>query len=852
MKTEHLNTEHLISILTSHMANAIEKAGDHLHLIRIKQHAGNLISLLRPGNQAEDFGNEIPEGVELAFLQTLAEDISKADAPPAWMEYLARRLRIAPVLSHWERQLPEALSNVPTYSHGDEFKDVICPNPFLYLELRANGDMYPCCYVPFPIGNIQRQSLEEIWHSPAAVALRRSIRDGSFKFCDKGKCAGMQKTALSDYRPNNPYQVPYELFRKSELGARGLGYLAEDAPERKVPLIISFDDDLTCNLACPSCRGGLQAVTGEDAAQIYRNDCAILDAIDLGIRELWFSGAGDPFASNIYRTLFTEHDWNRHPGLKIRLDTNGMLLTERLCSSVLGGIRDNIYLIAVSLDATNPETYSAIRKGGDFATVIANLRHLSGLMTWKNDPQLVLRMIVQAGNYREMGDFVDLGKELGAARVVFSAISNWGTFGEETFRNLAVHEADSRHHQEFRQVLLDPRLRDPIVDMGNLTNLFHRNLVSRLSAGISVQDVIHEGTLLPRDKRALAIAFYLPQFHPIPENDAWWGKGFTEWTNVTKAGPLFQGHYQPHLPADLGFYDLRVGEVREQQADLARKYGIDAFCYWHYWFAGKRLLERPFQEVVSSGKPDFPFCLGWANQTWSGIWHGAPDRILIEQTYPGLEDYRAHFNALLPAFRDPRYLRVKGRLLFVIYAPRDLPDTRVFTGYWQNLAKENGLGGFHFVAHNVRNPEDYGCHTCVDNAPFVAMPSAPLPVSPLGKDRLPRVHHYGDLVRFLKNYELADKEHPLVVPNWDNTPRSGANGLVLQGSTPALFREMMADAVVKVERKPDPAERIIFIKAWNEWAEGNHLEPDNLYGYGYLEAVRESLFPCYASGAEQA
>ena len=154
------------------------------------------------------------------------------------------------------------------------------------------------------------------------------------------------------------------------------------------------------------------------------------------------------------------------------------------------------------------------------------------------------------------------------------------------------------------------------------------------------------------------LALYLPQFHPIPENDRWWGKGFTEWTNVTRAVPLFRGHVQPHLPADLGFYDLRVGEVREAQADLARRHGVTGFCYWHYWFAGHQLLQRPLDEVVASGRPDFPFCVAWANQSWSGIWHGAPNRILIEQTYPGPDDDLAHFRSLTAAFEDPRYIRI--------------------------------------------------------------------------------------------------------------------------------------------------------------------------------------------------
>jgi lipopolysaccharide biosynthesis protein len=196
---------------------------------------------------------------------------------------------------------------------------------------------------------------------------------------------------------------------------------------------------------------------------------------------------------------------------------------------------------------------------------------------------------------------------------------------------------------------------------------------------------------------ARAIALYLPQFHPIPENDEWWGKGFTEWTNTAKARPRFPGHYQPHVPADLGFYDLRVPETRAQQAEMARAHGVEGFCYYHYWFAGKRILQRPFDEVVASGEPDFPFCLCWANETWSGVWHGDPRRTLIAQTYPGEEDHRAHFATLLPAFRDPRYIRVAGKPVFLIYKPLDLPDAAATLALWTRMAEEAGLPGLHFV-----------------------------------------------------------------------------------------------------------------------------------------------------------
>ena len=202
------------------------------------------------------------------------------------------------------------------------------------------------------------------------------------------------------------------------------------------------------------------------------------------------------------------------------------------------------------------------------------------------------------------------------------------------------------------------------------------------------------------------IAFYLPQFHPIPENDMWWGKGFTEWTNVGKAKPLFRGHYQPRVPADLGYYDLRLPEIREAQADLAREAGIEGFCYWHYWFGnGKQLLERPFNEVLESGNPDFPFCLGWANHTWkTSTWtqkNGArADNIIVEQLYPGREDYKMHFNYVLKAFKDPRYIKVAGKPLFVVFSPNSIPNCKTdFIEYWQELARLNGLPGIHFVGY---------------------------------------------------------------------------------------------------------------------------------------------------------
>ena len=383
--------------------------------------------------------------------------------------------------------------------------------------------------------------------------------------------------------------------------------------------------------------------------------------------------------------------------------------------------------------------------------------------------------------------------------------------------------------------------------------------------------------------RARLLAFYLPQFHPVPENDEWWGKGFTEWTNVAKAKPLFKGHYQPRLPADLGFYDLRVPEVREAQAALARKAGIEAFCYYHYWFAGKRLLERPFNEVVTSGKPDFPFCLCWANQSWSGIWHGSPGKILIEQTYPGPEDHRKHFMALREAFLDKRYFRVDGRPVFVIFRPNEFPDVKAFIQQWQQLAIEHGLPGIHFIAHlfHYETNWDYKAHgfdNCVvvstlkslslsmrdlifgvkKNGSQNGAKDHPVPIdgnaskgalrhalwrryrSWFGK--FSQVVHYKHAHPFLlEGCKEVPGAYPCVTPNWDNTARSNVRGVVLHESTPELFRAHLRQAINLVENRP-PSQRLTFIKSWNEWAEGNYLEPDQRYGHEYLKVVQEEVF----------
>ena len=360
--------------------------------------------------------------------------------------------------------------------------------------------------------------------------------------------------------------------------------------------------------------------------------------------------------------------------------------------------------------------------------------------------------------------------------------------------------------------------------------------------------------------KARLIAFYLPQFHPTPENDIWWGKGFTEWTNVAKARPLFPGHKQPNLPGDLGFYDLRVPEVREAQAEMARTHGIEGFCYWHYWFGdGRRMLDRVFNEVVGSGKPDFPFCLGWANETWNRGWHGQEREVLIEQKYPGEQDYRQHFEFLLKAFRDPRYLRVDGKPVLVIYAPEELPNDLI--AFWKKLAVEAGLPGL-FVAG-----------VCSDLFPIdeksldARIPAQPATLvaftargSQYGKqpglagriyDKIwrrlrrwwpfPMVYSYPRQAKFYVKSPPADRRTiPSPLVNWDNTPRCARRGDLFIGCTPEAYRLVLRKAIADVADRP-PEHRLVFLKSWNEWAEGNHLEPGRRYGLDYLKVTRDEV-----------
>ena len=357
--------------------------------------------------------------------------------------------------------------------------------------------------------------------------------------------------------------------------------------------------------------------------------------------------------------------------------------------------------------------------------------------------------------------------------------------------------------------------------------------------------------------KARVIAFYLPQYHPIPENDEWWGKGFTEWTNVGKAKKLFKGHYQPRVPADLGYYDLRVPETRKAQADMAREHGIEGFCYWHYWFGnGKRLIERPFNEVLESGEPDFPFCLAWANETWKGFDHGLKNRnVLIEQLYPGVEDYTAHFYEILPAFKDKRYITVEGKPLFMIYRPLANSEVMVFMDTWKKLALENGLSGIYFVGHHndLRNSleeiqksgVDAVNTTRIGNYTFNKRSFLRKVYGKLNKlfRNVPLAYPYSLMSKYfiIETEDIQENVYPSIIPGWDHSARSGREGLVITNSTPHLFEQHVKQVVDLVKSK-SPEHKIIFIKSWNEWAEGNYMEPDLRWGKKYLEAFKEQIY----------
>lgn len=342
------------------------------------------------------------------------------------------------------------------------------------------------------------------------------------------------------------------------------------------------------------------------------------------------------------------------------------------------------------------------------------------------------------------------------------------------------------------------------------------------------------------------VAFYLPQFHPFPENDLWWGKGFTEWTNVTRATPQFVGHYQPHLPADLGFYDLRVAEVRRDQVAMAKAYGIDAFCYHFYWFSGKRLMERPLDEMLADPEHDMPFLLCWANENWTRRWDAREQEILIKQDYRP-EDARESLRAMLPYLSDPRYVTLEGRKVIVVYRPQHLPDAASWMEIWREEAQKLGLGNLLLICaltHGNLSYRKFGFDAGVEFPPHnLEGMETPL-VSQLGffgsfKGTLP---DYRDVAERYLNRSYGDEPNVFrtVYPSWDNTARRRERALVTLNGTPENYEHWLDRAITATRRDHPGKERLVFINAWNEWAEGCHLEPCQRYGHGFLEATLQA------------
>jgi lipopolysaccharide biosynthesis protein len=339
------------------------------------------------------------------------------------------------------------------------------------------------------------------------------------------------------------------------------------------------------------------------------------------------------------------------------------------------------------------------------------------------------------------------------------------------------------------------------------------------------------------------IAFYLPQFHPIPENDAFWGKGFTEWTNVTRAKPNFEGHHQPQLPADLGFYDLRVPEILCEQTGLAKQYGIHAFCFYYYWFAGRKLLERPMETLLRSGQPNFPFCICWANENWTRVWDGGDHEILISQDYSD-ELCDRFMEEVIPILKDERYIRVDGAPMLLVYRVNLLPNPKAIAARWREICRQCGLGSIHLCAvqsFGITDPRDYGFDAAVEFPPHSGQTLVDCASFPgLKADFVGQLVDYSAIVRDQVARRWPD--YPLykgVMPAWDNTPRRGNEAYILVHSSPQLYENWLYH--VLKQSLQHPSNEFIFINAWNEWAEGAYLEPDQRLGRARLLATRNAI-----------
>lgn len=381
----------------------------------------------------------------------------------------------------------------------------------------------------------------------------------------------------------------------------------------------------------------------------------------------------------------------------------------------------------------------------------------------------------------------------------------------------------------------------------SIATTYIQDLINQASIGHSAEYVpLSLQTTMPEQLAAKAIAFYLPQFHPIAENDEWWGKGFTEWTNVSKAVPQFVGHHQPRLPGELGFYDLRIVDVMRRQVELAKLYGVHGFCFHYYWFGGRRLLERPLQQFLDNKDIDFPFCICWANENWSRRWDGMDQDILVAQQYSP-EDDIAFITALEPLLRDSRYIRVDGRPLIVLYRPAILPDAAATQKRWRDHCREVGIGEIFLamVQFDVEDPRVYGFDVAIEFPPHkLARGLEPIndQLQIVNPEYSGYVIDYGSVIERARQHVASGFDMIRgVFPSWDNEARKPGRGYTFANATPNRYREWLGLAIDYARRHPVVGESLVFINAWNEWGEGAYLEPDRRYGYAYLQATRDAL-----------
>ncbi len=473
-------------------------------------------------------------------------------------------------------------------------------------------------------------------------------------------------------------------------------------------------------------------------------------------------------------------------------------------------------------------------------------------------PQLLAAadVLVQPGQSSEFNDYrfpAKLPEFLVSGRPVVLPRSNVGRLLEDGQEALVLEHGHSVNIADALQRLAaDPALRQTIGTSGRSFALRHLNWAKNAAVLPSfymqclagprpvVEYRMPENRLVPK-----LIAFYLPQFHPIPENDEWWGKGFTEWTNVAAAQPNFAGHVQPRLPADLGFYDLRLPETIDEQVALARRYGIYGFCFHYYWFNGHRLLERPLHQVLEHGRPDFPFCISWANENWTRRWDGQEHDILLKQQYGS--DFAANFiHDVMPILKDPRYIRVDGAPVLMIYRITELPDPRATAKIWRDECRKAGIRALHLVtvqSFGITDPRPFGFDAAVEFPPhtnrFLIDPKTYPGIDPAFEGYL---EDYPSVVASQLDKPVPDYVlYRGVMPSWDNTPRRKRHAHILVNATPEVYQHWLRSITTHTLALAESQEPMIFVNSWNEWAEGAILEPDRTNGHRFLEATRAGL-----------